>query len=103
TLQLNARFSSSFQGSNQRVLFSHGSSVQFHSKWRKRRHSISMFLNPKPILKDGVLSLNGKNALTGVPDNVILTPFTDSYSVAFVGATSAHSSSRLVFKLGVLP
>ncbi|XP_052183133.1 probable galactinol--sucrose galactosyltransferase 2 isoform X2 [Diospyros lotus] len=65
--------------------------------WRQ-----SMFLNAKPLIKDGALRFNGKNAvLMGVPDNVLLTPCTDSS--AFVGATnSPHSSSRLVFKLGTL-
>lgn len=59
-----------------------------------------MFLNQKPIIKDGVLSVNGRDALTGVPDNIVVTPWTDSS--AFVGATSTHSTSRHVFKLGVI-
>lgn len=60
-----------------------------------------MFLNTKPVLKDGTLSINGKEALTGVPDNVVITPLTDSS--AFVGAISTgDASSRLVFKLGVI-
>lgn len=57
-----------------------------------------MFLNQKPIVKDGVLSINGRDALAGMPDNVVVTPWTDSS--AFVGATSSHSASRHVFKLG---
>ncbi len=61
----------------------------------------SMFLNAKPVLKDGTLSINGKEALTGVPDNVVVTPLTDSS--AFVGATSTEdATSRHVFKLGVI-
>lgn len=59
-----------------------------------------MFLNQKPTVKDGVLSINGRDALAGVPDNVVVTPWTDSS--AFLGATSTHSTSRHVFKLGVI-
>ncbi|GFS45666.1 seed imbibition 1 [Actinidia rufa] len=59
-----------------------------------------MLLKTKPDIKDGVLSIKGKDALTGVPDNIVVTPWTDSS--AFVGATSSHSSSRHVFKLGVI-
>ncbi|CAK7323377.1 unnamed protein product [Dovyalis caffra] len=65
------------------------------NKWKH-----SMFVSAKPSLKDGTLSLNGKEAITGVPDNVFLTPVTDSS--AFLGATSSESSSRHVFKLGVI-
>ncbi|KAF3438697.1 hypothetical protein FNV43_RR21461 [Rhamnella rubrinervis] len=38
------------------------------------------------------------DALTSVPNNVVLTPFKNSS--AFVGATSTEASSRHVFKLG---
>ncbi|KAA8519248.1 hypothetical protein F0562_013504 [Nyssa sinensis] len=97
TLQLNARLSS-FLASNRngnrnrnrkRNKFSH------HGTWRH-----SMFLNTKPMVKDGVLSVNGKDVLTVVPDNVVITPWTNSS--AFVGATSTHTTSRHVFKLGVI-
>ncbi|KAI5559799.1 hypothetical protein BDE02_16G002100 [Populus trichocarpa] len=64
-------------------------------KWKH-----SMFISTKPLLKDGTLSLNGQEAITGVPDNVFLTPLSDSS--AFLGATSSQSSSRHVFKLGVI-
>ena len=64
-------------------------------KWKH-----SMFISAKPLLKNGTLSLNGHEAITGVPDNVFLTPLTDSS--AFLGATSSQSSSRHVFKLGVI-
>ncbi|KAG5561022.1 hypothetical protein RHGRI_004147 [Rhododendron griersonianum] len=70
-------------------------SVQSQRTWRP-----VMFLNQKPTVKDGVLSINGRDALAGVPDNVVVTPWTDSS--AFLGATSAHSTSRHVFKLGVI-
>lgn len=59
-----------------------------------------MFLNAKPSIKDGNLSINGKDALTRVPESVVLTPLTDSS--AFVGATFSDTSSRHVFKLGVI-
>lgn len=59
-----------------------------------------MFLSSKPVLKDGALSIGGKDALTGVPDNVVVTPLTNSS--AFFGATSDDESSRHVFKLGVV-
>lgn len=64
-------------------------------KWKH-----SMFISTKPLLKNGTLTLNGHEAITGVPDNVFLTPLTDSS--AFLGATSSQSSSRHVFKLGVI-
>ncbi|XP_027931803.1 probable galactinol--sucrose galactosyltransferase 2 [Vigna unguiculata] len=65
---------------------------------RQWRHS--MFVNAKTLLKDGILSVDGKDALRGVPENVVVTPFTASS--AFIGASCAHASSRLVFKLGVI-
>ncbi|PON90338.1 Glycosyl hydrolase [Trema orientale] len=92
-LQLNFHFSPSL-ATNQK-LFSRGL-VRINTKaWRH-----SMFLSSKPVLKDGALSIGGKDALTGVPDNVVVTPLTNSS--AFVGATSVDESSRLVFKLGVI-
>lgn len=59
-----------------------------------------MFLNTKPVVKDGVLSFNSYNALKGIPDNVVATPWTDSS--LFLGATSSTTSCRHVFKLGEL-
>ncbi|CAA3028949.1 probable galactinol--sucrose galactosyltransferase 2 [Olea europaea subsp. europaea] len=64
---------------------------------KKSQHC--MFLK-KPIVKDGVLSFNGRDALIGVPDNVIITPWSESS--AFLGATASESSFRHVFKLGVI-
>ncbi|KAF5183894.1 hypothetical protein FRX31_026519 [Thalictrum thalictroides] len=53
------------------------------------------------ITKEGnFLKANNKNVLTNVPDNVVLTPWTDGS--AFVGATWDEQSSRHVFNLGVL-
>ncbi|ESR34146.1 hypothetical protein CICLE_v10004399mg [Citrus x clementina] len=59
-----------------------------------------MFVNGTPVLKDGNLRINGKDALTGVPGNVVVTPFTNTS--AFVGATATSADSRHVFKLGVI-
>ncbi|GMI82413.1 seed imbibition 2, raffinose synthase 2 [Hibiscus trionum] len=59
-----------------------------------------MLLATTPLLRDGNLCINGKDALTGVPQNIVVTPLTDT--AAFVGATSSHTSSRHVFKLGVI-
>lgn len=59
-----------------------------------------MFVSAKPVLEDGVLSVNGKEVLTKVPENVVVTPLTNSS--AFVGATSETATSRHVFKLGVI-
>lgn len=85
-LQLHVRF-------NQKI-FAHGS-----AKAQKTcKHS--MFLKTKPVVKDGVLSFDGYHALKGIPDNVVVTPWTNSS--LFLGATSTHSSSRHVFKLGEL-
>ncbi|EXB64620.1 hypothetical protein L484_017952 [Morus notabilis] len=87
--------SSPFLATNQNV-FSRGFALINTNK--TRRHS--MFLSSKPVLKDGTLSISGKEALTEVPENVVVTPLTNSS--AFVGATSTDSSSRHVFKLGVI-
>jgi hypothetical protein len=59
-----------------------------------------MFLRTRPVLKDGTLSIKEKVALKDVPDNVVVTPLTNSS--AFVGATSTEATSRHVFKLGVI-
>ncbi|KAM7501087.1 hypothetical protein LguiA_025501 [Lonicera macranthoides] len=73
--------------------------------WRgRRRHSLMLLraaAATKPVVEDGVLSYNGKDALTGIPDNVVATPSSNS-SYLFLGATSAHTSSRHLFKLGLI-
>ncbi|PIN13264.1 Galactinol--sucrose galactosyltransferase [Handroanthus impetiginosus] len=66
----------------------------------RSRGRFFMFLKTAPAVKDGVLSFNGKNAVVGVPDNVVITPWADSS--AFLGAVSSESNSRHVFKLGVI-
>lgn len=85
----------SFLASSSRILSHGGRRISRLQAFRQ-----SMFLNAKPVLKDGTLRINGKDALTGVPDNVVVTPLRDSS--AFVGATCTDASSRLVFKLGVI-
>lgn len=97
--QLDFRFPS-FIATDQRTFFSHGYVGKINGNHRKTWTRHSMFLSTKPALKDGTLSFNGSDALTNVPDNVVVTPFTNSS--AFVGATSKDASSRHVFKLGVI-
>jgi len=59
-----------------------------------------MFIGTRPVLKEGALSVDGKDVLTDVPENVVVTPLTNSS--AFVGATSNVEGSRHVFTLGVI-
>ncbi|KAI3939365.1 hypothetical protein MKW98_022233 [Papaver atlanticum] len=92
TLQLNSSFSL-FLSPNQRV-YSNGS-MRFHRIWKP-----SVCLSAKPTLRDGNLKINGNEVLTKVPDNVLVTPWTNGS--AFVGATSKETSSRHVITLGVL-
>lgn len=66
-----------------------------NQKWRQ-----NMLLATRPLLKDGNLSINGKEVLKDVPENIVVMPLTDTS--AFVGATSPHASCRHVFKLGVI-
>ncbi|XP_015879986.2 probable galactinol--sucrose galactosyltransferase 2 [Ziziphus jujuba] len=99
SLQLDFHFPS-FAATSQRTFFSHGFVGNINGNHRKTWSRHSMFLSTKPVLKDGALSFNGTDALTSVPDNVVVTPFTNSS--AFVGATSKEASSRQVFKLGVI-
>lgn len=79
-------------------IYSHSYTLQSRKPWK---HSVvSVLLDTKPVVKDGVLSYNGNNALTGIPDNVVVTPWSDSSF--FLGATSTQSTSRHVFKLGLI-
>lgn len=63
-----------------------------------------MTVTPKISVNDGKLVVHGKTILTGVPDNVVLTPGSGKGLVtgAFVGATASHSKSLHVFPIGVL-
>ncbi|XP_056158815.1 probable galactinol--sucrose galactosyltransferase 2 [Syzygium oleosum] len=63
-----------------------------------------MTVTPKISVNDGNLVVHGKTILTGVPDNIVLTPGTGVGLVAgaFIGATASHSKSLHVFPVGVL-
>ncbi|KAI3442218.1 Galactinol--sucrose galactosyltransferase [Psidium guajava] len=92
-LPLNARFSS-FTCSHRRSWRPIGAS-RSSTTWKH-----SMFIGTRPTLKDGALSVDGKDVLTDVPENVVVTPRTNSS--VFVGATSNVEGSRHVFTLGVI-
>lgn len=83
------------QRQRQRLLSNASLSFKVKEGWR-----YSMCVNGTPVLEDGNLRINGKDALTGVPGNVVVTPFTNTS--AFVGATATSADSRHVFKLGVI-
>lgn len=53
-----------------------------------------------PSVKNGSLMIRDKAVLTGVPDNIIVTPADPE--AAFIGASSDVLSSRHVFSLGIL-
>ncbi|KAF5474127.1 hypothetical protein F2P56_006056 [Juglans regia] len=55
-------------------------------------------------ISNGNLVVHGKTILTGVPDNIVLTPGSGLGLVAgaFIGATAPHSKSLHVFPMGAL-
>ncbi|XP_060670611.1 probable galactinol--sucrose galactosyltransferase 2 [Ziziphus jujuba] len=59
-----------------------------------------MVILDTPNIKDGCLMVRSKVVLTGVPENVVVSPI--SSGSAFIGATSTSPSSRHVFSLGTL-
>ncbi|KAI9080741.1 hypothetical protein K1719_037254 [Acacia pycnantha] len=63
-----------------------------------------MTVTPKIYVNDGNLVVHGKTILTGVPDNIILTPGSGVGLVAgeFLGATASHSKSLHVLPIGIL-
>ncbi|XP_027366335.1 probable galactinol--sucrose galactosyltransferase 2 [Abrus precatorius] len=63
-----------------------------------------MTVTPKISVNDGNLVVHGKTILTGVPNNIVLTPGTGKGLVtgAFIGATASNSKSLHVFPMGVL-
>ena len=63
-----------------------------------------MTVTPKISVNDGNLVVHGKTILTGVPDNIVLTPGSGAGLVAgaFIGATASDNSSLHVFPMGVL-
>ncbi|KAJ0982661.1 hypothetical protein J5N97_010916 [Dioscorea zingiberensis] len=56
------------------------------------------------VSEDGKLVVHGKTVLTGVPENIVLTPGSGVGLVAgaFIGATSDHAKSLHVFPIGTL-
>ncbi|KAL9255683.1 putative galactinol--sucrose galactosyltransferase 2 [Drosera capensis] len=63
-----------------------------------------MTVTPKISINNGNLVVNGKTILTGVPDNIVLTPGTGAglLAGAFIGATGSNSKSLHVFPVGTL-
>ncbi|KAL4607024.1 hypothetical protein ACB098_09G127300 [Castanea mollissima] len=63
-----------------------------------------MTVTPKISINGGNLVVQGKTILTGVPDNIVLTPGPGVGLVtgAFIGATASDSKSLHVFPMGVL-
>ncbi|MFQ6639404.1 hypothetical protein Gotur_015479 [Gossypium turneri] len=59
-----------------------------NQKWRQH-----MLLATRPLLKDGNLSINGKEALKDVPENIVVMPLTDTS--AFVGYPAVVTSESL--------
>ncbi|KAH6819379.1 seed imbibition 2 [Perilla frutescens var. frutescens] len=72
--------------------------------YRAVAESGKMTVTPKICVNDGNLVVHGKTILTGVPDNIVLTPGSGGGLVAgaFIGATASHSKSLHVFPVGVL-
>ncbi|XP_010257201.1 PREDICTED: probable galactinol--sucrose galactosyltransferase 2 [Nelumbo nucifera] len=63
-----------------------------------------MTVTPNISINDGNLVVHGKTILTGVSDNIILTPGTGAglLAGAFIGATASSSKSLHVFPIGIL-
>ncbi|XP_051138573.1 probable galactinol--sucrose galactosyltransferase 2 [Andrographis paniculata] len=63
-----------------------------------------MTVTPNISVNDGNLVVCGKTILTGVPDNIVLTPGSGVGLVAgaFIGATASNTKSLHVFPVGVL-
>ncbi|KAL8467505.1 hypothetical protein ACS0TY_030947 [Phlomoides rotata] len=64
-----------------------------------------MTVTPKISINDGNLVVHGKTVITGVADNIVLTPGSSGLGLvtgAFIGATASHSKSLHVFPVGVL-
>ncbi|KAL3824908.1 hypothetical protein ACJIZ3_020937 [Penstemon smallii] len=59
-----------------------------------------MTITAVPVIKNGCLTVRGKVVLTGVPENVVISP--SSSESAFLGANSTSSSSHHIFNLGFL-
>ncbi|OAY81534.1 putative galactinol--sucrose galactosyltransferase 2 [Ananas comosus] len=85
------------------------------SHCRARGSRFTVCLATKPLIKDRVLRVNGREALSGVPENVTLSHITAaaacsegsdsasaSASASFLGAVADREDCRHVFKIGVL-
>ncbi|XP_020103765.1 probable galactinol--sucrose galactosyltransferase 2 isoform X1 [Ananas comosus] len=85
------------------------------SHCRARGSRFTVCLATKPLIKDRVLRVNGREALSGVPENVTLSHITTaaarsegsdsasaSASASFLGAVADREDCRHVFKIGVL-
>ncbi|KAI3464230.1 hypothetical protein Pfo_020893 [Paulownia fortunei] len=59
-----------------------------------------MTITAVPAIKNGCLMVRGKVVLTGVPENVVISPA--SSGSAFIGASTTTLSSRHVLNLGIL-
>ncbi|XP_020588586.1 probable galactinol--sucrose galactosyltransferase 2 isoform X2 [Phalaenopsis equestris] len=69
--------------------------LRFPETWK---HSMSQA--NKSFIQNGVLRINGREPLSSVPENVVVTP--SSNGSLFLGAVSQEASSRHIFKLGVV-
>ncbi|KAK8651312.1 hypothetical protein V6N13_140919 [Hibiscus sabdariffa] len=69
-----------------------------------RCSSSTMTVTPRISINDGNLVVHGKTILTGIPDNIVLTPGSGVglLAGAFIGATASDSKSLHVFPIGVL-
>ncbi|KAK8620993.1 hypothetical protein V6N13_067441 [Hibiscus sabdariffa] len=69
-----------------------------------RCSSATMTVTPRISINDGNLVVHGKTILTGIPDNIVLTPGSGVglLAGAFIGATASDSKSLHVFPVGVL-
>ncbi|EPS58525.1 hypothetical protein M569_16288 [Genlisea aurea] len=63
-----------------------------------------MTVTPNISINDGSLVVHGKTILTGVPENIVLTPGSGVGLVegAFIGANASNNKSLHVFPVGVL-
>ncbi|KAK9671035.1 hypothetical protein RND81_12G002400 [Saponaria officinalis] len=61
-----------------------------------------MTITPTISVNNGNLVVHGKVILSGVPDNIVLTPAAGLTSGAFIGASTPHSNCLHVFPIGTL-
>ncbi|XP_058723947.1 probable galactinol--sucrose galactosyltransferase 2 isoform X2 [Vicia villosa] len=76
-----------------------------HHHYKSLVKCSNMTVTPKISVDNGNLVVHGKTILSGVPDNIVLTPGTGINGVvtgAFIGATVSNTKSIHVFPIGVL-